>query len=180
MFKLPELQYKYDSLEPFIDAQTMEIHHTKHHQTYVDKLNSIVDANPSLKDKKLEELCLIPETNNMAGGHYNHSFFWETIGPHTEDKIPDEILKFKDEFNDKAAKLFGSGWVWIVAKDKKLEVIATPLQDSPIVTGFSPVLGIDLWEHAYYLKFQNRRAEYIEAFWNIINVQKVTSVLSLI
>lgn len=173
MFTLPKLQYEYNALEPYIDAKTMEIHHTKHHQGYIDKLNAIVELNPDFKNKKLEELCLIPETKNMAGGHFNHTFFWEIIGPANSDQVPEEISKYKDEFNDKASKLFGSGWVWIVEKDKKIEVLATQLQDVPMATGYNPILTIDLWEHAYYLKYQNRRTEYIEAFWNIVNWQKV-------
>lgn len=177
MFTLPKLQYEYNALEPHIDAKTMEIHFTKHHQTYVDKLNALVDANPELKDKTIEELCLIPETKNMAGGHYNHSFFWETIGPVTNQEIPEVFLNLKDEFNDKAVKLFGSGWVWIAKKDNEVKVIVTPLQDSVLTVNALPILGIDLWEHAYYLKYQNRRAEYIDAFWNIINWQKVTENL---
>ena len=175
MFKLPELQYKYDSLERFIDAKTMEIHHTKHHQTYVDKLNALIEANINLKDKTLEELCLTPETKNMAGGHYNHTFFWEVIAPPSKIEVPDFFLNFKDEFSDKASKLFGSGWVWFVAnKDKKPEVVTTANQDSPLTVGATPILGIDLWEHSYYLKYQNRRAEYIDAFWNVVNWAKVS------
>jgi len=178
MFTLPKLQYKYDALEPYIDAKTMEIHHTKHHQTYIDKLNTLVDANPELNSKTLEELCLISETKNMAGGHLNHSFFWEIIGPAPVEnsvvKPLEEILKFKDEFNDKASKLFGSGWVWIAKQDNEIKVISTPLQDSVLTVNALPILGIDLWEHAYYLKYQNRRAEYIDAFWNVINWEKVT------
>ncbi len=173
MFTLPKLHYEYDALEPFIDAKTMEIHHTKHHQTYVDKLNAIIEKNPELKNKTLEELVLLLETKNMAGGHYNHSFFWETIGPKSSTEMSKAFIVFKDEFTEKATNLFGSGWVWLAKKDNELKVIATPLQDSPLVTGFTPILGIDLWEHSYYLSYQNRRAEYIEAFWNIVNWEKV-------
>ena len=179
MFVLPKLNYSYDSLEPFIDAKTMEIHHTKHHQTYVDKLNAIVEANSNLEDKTLEELCLLPEIKNMAGGHYNHAFFWQIIGPVQSDiSVPIGISSLKEEFNQKALTLFGSGWTWIVKNQNKLEVITTPNQDSPLITGCIPILGIDLWEHAYYLKYQNRRAEYIEAFWNVVNWQKVISLLN--
>ncbi len=174
MFKLPEFKYKYDALEPFIDAQTMEIHYTKHHQTYVDKLNALVVANPDLKNKTLEELCLLSETKNMAGGHSNHTFFWETLSSPTGEITTSLFEPFKEEFTNKALGLFGSGWVWLANKDGKNEVIATPLQDSPLVTGYTPILGIDLWEHAYYIKFQNRRAEYIEAFWNIVNWKVVS------
>jgi Fe-Mn family superoxide dismutase len=173
MFTLPELQYGYDALEPFIDTKTMEIHHTKHHQTYVDKLNAIISTNPELLDKKLEDLCLISDTKNMAGGHYNHSFFWKIIGTQLGNEVPEVIAKYKDEFNDKAMKLFGSGWVWLAKKDEKIEVITTPLQDSPLVTGYTPIIGIDLWEHAYYLKYQNRRNEYIESFWKVVNWNNV-------
>ena len=175
MFTLPKLDYSYDALEPFIDALTMEIHHTKHHQTYVDKLNAIVEKNPELQNKTLDELCLIPETKNMAGGHANHSFFWKTIGSATDTKMPQEFEKYKEEFTQKSLGLFGSGWVWIAKENEALKVITTPLQDSPLTVHCTPILGIDLWEHAYYIKFQNRRAEYIEAFWNIVNWQQVSA-----
>lgn len=178
MFTLPKLSYSYDALEPFIDAKTMEIHHTKHHQTYVDKLNAIIESNPELKNKTLEELVVLSETKNMAGGHFNHTFFWETIGPKNESLVPESINAIKDEFNAKALALFGSGWTWIVKNDDSLEVIQTPLQDSPTLSNKIPVLGIDLWEHAYYLKYQNRRAEYIDAFWNVINWDVVNKKLN--
>lgn len=173
MFTLPKLHFSYDSLEPFIDAKTMEIHHTKHHQTYIDKLNTILENNPELKNKNLEELVLVPETKNMAGGHFNHSFFWESLIPAKDLKISEKFAPFKEEFTNKSLGLFGSGWVWLAKKEGKVEVIATPLQDSPMVTGYTPILGIDLWEHAYYLKYQNRRAEYIESFWNVVNWEKI-------
>lgn len=175
MFTLPKLQYEYDALEPFIDTKTMEIHHTKHHQAYVDKLNLLVDTNPDFKNKTLEELCVIQETKNMAGGHYNHTFFWKTLLPNHNHSlnISNKFLPFKDEFINKATGLFGSGWVWLAKKDEKIEIIATPLQDAPLVTGYIPIIGIDLWEHAYYLKYQNRRSEYIEAFLNVINWENV-------
>lgn len=170
MFTLPKLDYSYDALEPFIDTKTMEIHHTKHHQTYVDNLNKIISENNELKEKTLEQLVLLPETKNMAGGHFNHSLWWQIIGPPTESKIPDEILKFKDEFSDKALKLFGSGWVWL-GKDESgnLKVIKTPLQDSPLNYKLKPILGIDLWEHAYYIQYKWNRAEYIQNWWNVVN-----------
>ena len=144
MFTLPKLDYTYDGLEPFFDAQTMEIHHIKHHQTYVDRLNAILEENTDLKDKSLEELCLDPRTKNMAGGHYNHSFWWKIIGPKTNSETPQAIFNLKTEFNDKAAKLFGSGWVWIVKDKEELKVIQTPLQESPLTVDYSPVVGIDL------------------------------------
>lgn len=177
MFTLPKLKYSYGALEPFIDAQTMETHHTKHHQTYVDKLNAIIEKSPELGGKSLEELVKLPETKNMAGGHFNHSFFWETIGPTTGEKSSVKFGPFKEEFTAKATALFGSGWVWLAKKDGKLEVIQTSLQDSPIINGYTPILGIDLWEHAYYLKYQNRRPEYIEAFYNVVNWPKVDAKL---
>lgn len=172
-FTLPQLDYSYDALEPFIDAKTMEIHHTKHHQTYVDKLNALVSANSNLQNKSLEELCADPITKNMAGGHYNHSLFWKMIGVPKNEKIPDVIAKFRDEFDQKALALFGSGWVWLAKEGNDIKVIQTPLQDAPINFGVTPILGIDLWEHAYYLKYQNRRAEYIEAFWKVVNMEEV-------
>lgn len=171
-FDLPQLQYKYDALEPYFDEKTMEIHHTKHHQTYVDKLNETISQTPGLKNKKLEELVLLPETKNMAGGHYNHSFWWEQFSENINQQIPEIILSKKEEFTNHALKLFGSGWVWLVKNNDELSVVDLPLQDAPIKFG-TPILGIDLWEHAYYLKYQNRRAEYLEAFWKVINFQKV-------
>jgi Fe-Mn family superoxide dismutase len=169
MFTLPKLDYNYNALEPFIDGATMEIHHTKHHQAYIDKLNAIIKNNSELENKSLEELAMLPESKNMAGGHLNHSFWWKLIAPYNGSEITEIVKGLKEEFNTKSLSLFGSGWVWIAKKDDKLEVISTPLQDSPIVTGFVPIMGIDLWEHSYYLKYQNRRADYVEAFWNIIN-----------
>lgn len=177
MFTLPKLPYKYDALEPYIDAKTMEIHHTKHHQTYVDKLNGIVEANSDFKDKKLEELVLLPETKNMAGGHYNHSFLWEILTPPSDQQGSSAFEVYKDQFIDKSLKLFGSGWVWLAKKDEKIEVIATPLQDSPLVYGYTPILGIDLWEHAYYIKHMWNRAEYINDFLKVVNWQKVNENL---
>lgn len=173
MFTLPKLSYKYDALEPYLDAKTMEIHHTKHHQTYVDKLNAILEKTPDIKDKPLEELVLLPDTKNMAGGHYNHSFFWESLAPATDGKMPSQLMELRDQFIDKALGLFGSGWVWFAKKEGNIEVIATPLQDSPLVTGYTPILGIDLWEHAYYIKHMWNRAEYINDFWNVVNWEKV-------
>ncbi|GIU68158.1 MAG: hypothetical protein KatS3mg001_008 [Candidatus Pacearchaeota archaeon] len=188
MFTLPNLPYVYSALEPFIDAKTMEIHHTKHHQAYIDKLNKALEKYPELQKKSAEELIKnlesIPEdirtaVRNNAGGHINHSFFWLILkkGIKPEGEIIEAIKrtfgsfeKFQEEFNTKSVNLFGSGWCWLVLnKDKKLEVITTPNQDSPIMLGKKPILGIDLWEHAYYLKYQNRRSEYVNAFWNVIN-----------
>tara|TARA_B100000579_G_scaffold438051_1_gene471540 strand:- start:60609 stop:61211 length:603 start_codon:yes stop_codon:yes gene_type:complete len=197
-YELPQLQYSYDALEPYIDAKTMEIHHSKHHQTYITNLNKALDSYPELFEKSLEDLLSnldqIPESIRMAvrnggGGHYNHSLFWETIGPKTDNPISENMSKlisdsfgnfdsFKDEFTDKATKQFGSGWGWL-AQDKsgKLVTLSTPNQDTPLSSGLNPILGIDVWEHAYYLNYQNKRPEYIKAFWEIINWEAVESKL---
>lgn len=195
MFTLPKLPYEYSALEPHFDAQTMELHHTKHHQTYVDKLNAALEKAPEWADKSIEvilcNLDKVPEevrgaVRNHGGGHYNHSMFWESL---TSDRqqvtgnIQSQIVKdfgsfeaFVEQFNAAATNQFGSGWAWLVAtKDKTLKIMATPNQDNPIMTDMTlnPLLGLDVWEHAYYLKYQNRRPEYIQAFWNVINWQKV-------
>jgi Fe-Mn family superoxide dismutase len=190
-YTLPELGYSFDALEPFIDARTMEIHYTKHHQGYVDKLNKAVSSHPEFADKSPEELLMnlnsIPEdirtaVRNNGGGHVNHSFFWPILkkGVSPAGEIIQEINlkwgsfdKFKEEFSNAAATLFGSGWAWLVINNGRLEIIQTRNQDSPISQGMIPILGVDVWEHAYYLKYQNRRAEYIDAFWNVINWKKV-------
>ena len=190
---LPDLNYDYSSLEPHIDAKTMEIHHTKHHQTYVTNLNKALDQHPDLYDKSLEFLLLnlseIPEdirgaVRNHGGGHHNHSLFWRVIGPNTSQPS-DELLKrlikdfgsfdeFKSEFNDKSTKQFGSGWGWLCEdRSGKLITTSTANQDSPISSGLKPILGIDVWEHAYYLNYQNRRPDYISSFWNIVNWEEV-------
>ncbi len=192
MFNLPKLPYAYDSLEPFIDAKTMEIHHTKHHQAYVDKLNKALEKYPKLQKNSAEDLIknldVIPEdirtaVRNHGGGHVNHSFFWQILKKGIEPK--GEILKainkkfkgidkFKELFKDTATTLFGSGWVWLVLDSKGgLEIIKTPNQDNPISNGMIPILGIDVWEHAYYLRYQNRRPEYVDAFFNVINWDRV-------
>ncbi len=190
-FEIPKLKYEYNSLEPFIDEQTMKIHHDKHHQAYADKLNAALEKHPELKIKNAEELLKnldkIPEdiktvVKNQGGGYVNHSFFWSVLRKNVElnGKIKDAIEKnfgsfdkFKEEFTNASVKLFGSGWVWLVLNKGKLEIISTANQDSPISEGKIPLLVIDLWEHAYYLKYQNRRAEYIENFFNVINWKKV-------
>ena len=197
-FELPKLQYSYDALEPYIDAKTMEIHYSKHHQTYITNLNKALESYPELFEKSLEDLLAnldqIPESirvavRNGGGGHYNHTLFWQIIGPKSDSK-PSENMNsliadsfesfdnFKSEFNEKATKQFGSGWGWLCQdKSGKLVTLSTPNQDTPISSGLNPVLGIDVWEHAYYLNYQNKRPDYINAFWEIINWEAVESNL---
>lgn len=167
MFTLPELPYAYNALEPFIDEETMRIHHTKHHQTYIDNLNKLNAENLNLEEllKSSDQKIL-----NNAGGHYNHSFFWQIMSPKNDHEPVKEVVDLKDEFTQAALSRFGSGWAWIVAHEGKLKVVSTPNQDVPIG---SPVLALDVWEHSYYLKYNNRRAEYIDAWWNIVNWQQV-------
>jgi len=191
MHKLPDLEYEYNSLEPYIDEKTMRIHHTKHHQTYVDKLNAALEKHPELQNIKVEELIKdlskIPEdirtiVKNHGGGHLNHSFFWPLLKK--DIKISNEFLKiiekdfgsfdkFKEEFSKSANSLFGSGWCWIVINNNKLEIMNTSNQDNPISQGKIPILGIDLWEHGYYILYNWKRADYIEAFYNVINWEQV-------
>jgi len=188
---LPELGYAYDALEPYIDAKTMEIHHTKHHAAYIKKLNEALENYDKLKSKKVEELLKnlnsVPETirtavRNHGGGHANHSFFWQLLKKDVKfsGKIADAVNsqfesfdKFKEKFGAVAVSVFGSGWAWLAVNNGKLEIITTPNQDSPLSQGKQPVLGLDVWEHAYYLKYQNRRQEYIDSFFNVINWKKV-------
>jgi len=189
---LPKLPYSYDALEPFIDAKTMEIHYTKHHQTYVDKLNAALEKYPKLQKKTPEELISnlndIPEeirtaVRNHGGGHWNHSLFWQLLAKDVKlngaiakaiDKTFGSFDKFKEQLSSAALNRFGSGWAWlVVSKEEKLEIVSTGNQDSPLSEGKIPILGIDVWEHAYYLKYQNKRADYISAFFNIINWKKV-------
>lgn len=192
--QLPELPYAYDALEPYFDARTMEIHHTKHHQTYVDKLNAAIKGQEALQGKSAEDLLKnlesVPESirtavRNHGGGHANHSFWWPMLkkdvafgGP-----IADAVNKqfggfdsFKEKFSNTAALLFGSGWTWLVVNQGQLEMVATPNQDNPVSLGKTPVMGIDVWEHAYYLKYQNRRPEYIDAFFNVVNWNRVNDI----
>lgn len=188
-YELPKLPYTYDALEPNFDKETMEIHYTKHHNTYVTKLNEAVAGHPELASKSAEELVTnldsVPEdirgaVRNHGGGHANHTLFWSILSPNGGG-APTGNLKaaiesefgtfdeFKEKFNAAAAARFGSGWAWLVDNDGKLEIVSTANQDSPLSDGKTPVLGLDVWEHAYYLKFQNRRPEYIDTFWNVIN-----------
>lgn len=174
MFVLPDLPYDYSALEPFIDTETMHIHHDKHHATYVDNLNKLTGG-----DGKLEDLINSPDQKikNMAGGVLNHNFFWEIMAPPKGDKPLDQILALKEQFDAAALGHFGSGWAWIVKNDSGLEVMTSGNQDSPISVGKIPVLGIDVWEHAYYLKYKNARAEYIKNWWSVVNWKKVGELI---
>ncbi|WP_339786512.1 superoxide dismutase [Paenibacillus sp. FSL R7-0313] len=193
-FQLPALPYANDALEPHIDAKTMEIHHDRHHNTYVTNLNAALESTPELQEKSLEDLIAnldsVPEgirtaVRNNGGGHANHSLFWEIIGPNGGGAPTGDIAaaidselggfdKFKEDFAKAATTRFGSGWAWlVVGKDGKLSITSTPNQDSPLFEGLTPVLGLDVWEHAYYLNYQNKRPDYIAAFWNVINWDEV-------
>jgi len=194
-FELPKLAYAYDALEPYIDARTMEIHHSKHHNTYVTNLNAAVEKTPELAGKSLvallSDLNAVPEgvrtaIRNHGGGTYNHNIYWEIMGPKAGGAPKGELAKaidssftsfdaFKAEFEKAATTRFGSGWAWLVKKGSGLAVVSTANQDNPISDGQTPLLCIDVWEHAYYLKYQNRRPEYITAFWNVINWDAVAA-----
>lgn len=191
-FELPKLPYAYDALEPHIDARTMEIHHSKHHNAYVTNLNTAI-AGTDLEGKSIEELMKNLDMNNMAvrnngGGHYNHTLFWEIMSPNGGGLPTGELAAaidaafgsfdaFKAEFSKAGSTRFGSGWAWLCVKDGKLEVCSTPNQDNPLMPGVAcggqPILGMDVWEHAYYLNYQNRRPDYMEAFFNIIHWEEV-------
>ncbi|HLC87347.1 MAG TPA: superoxide dismutase [Candidatus Nanoarchaeia archaeon] len=194
-YTLPKMPYAYNSLEPEIDEKTMIIHHTKHHQTYIDKLNKALEKYPELQEKPVEELIKNIENiseeiktavQNNGGGHLNHTFFWSVLKKGTSPagkEILAEINKkfrnfenFKQEFSEKAANLFGSGWTWLVLKNNQLEIMNTSGHENPVQKGAVPLLVIDVWEHAYYLKYQNRRVEYIGNFFNIINWNKVNEI----
>ena len=192
-YSLPQLPYAYDALEPHIDKETMNIHHTKHHNTYVTNLNNALEGNEELLSKTVEELVsnldAVPEAartavRNNGGGHANHSLFWEVISPNGGDQPTGDLaaaidskfgsfVNFKEEFSKAATTRFGSGWAWLVVNNGELEVTSTPNQDNPLMEGKTPVLGLDVWEHAYYLNYQNRRPEYISAFFNVINWDEV-------
>ncbi|HSE83773.1 MAG TPA: superoxide dismutase [Thermodesulfobacteriota bacterium] len=192
--ELPKLPYNYDALEPHIDARTMEIHYTKHHQGYVNNLNSALEKHPELQKKSVEDLLSnlnsIPEdirtaVRNNGGGHFNHSLFWPLMSPKgggepkgdlagAIDSAFGSFASFKEQFSKAAAGRFGSGWAWLCIDDSgKLLITSTPNQDNPVSEGLRPVLGLDVWEHAYYLKYQNRRADYISAWWNVVNWDQV-------
>lgn len=205
-YELPSLGYPYDALEPHFDARTMEIHHTKHHQTYVDKLNGAIGGDTALEGKSVEELISdlssVPDSirgavRNHGGGHANHSFFWKIISSNgggapvgslasAIDSAFGSFEDLKSEFATASANRFGSGWGWLVAKaDKSLAVTSTPNQDSPLMSGVAdivgtPIVGLDVWEHAYYLNYQNRRPDYINAFWNIVDWERAEAIYSAI
>jgi Fe-Mn family superoxide dismutase len=192
-FTLPALPYAYTALEPHIDAKTMEIHHTKHHQAYINNANKALEAHAGLQSKSVEELIsnlsAVPEEirtviRNNAGGHYNHSLFWTVMGPNAGGEptgaLADAIngafesfAKFKEKFAAAGAGRFGSGWAWLSFDKGKLVVESSPNQDSPLMEGRTPLLGLDVWEHAYYLNYQNRRPDYITAFWSVVNWAEV-------
>ena len=195
-FELPKLPYAYDALEPHIDARTMDIHYNKHHQTYVNNLNAAIEKHPELGGKSVEELVAdlsaVPEdirtaVRNNGGGHLNHSLFWPMMAPNAGgspsgdlaaaiDKAFGNLDNFKGEFAKAATGRFGSGWAWLVVdKGGNLAVTSTPNQDNPISEGLSPILGLDVWEHAYYLNYQNRRPDYITAWWNVVNWEQAAS-----
>ena len=197
--ELPDLSYSYDALEPDIDARTMEIHHSKHHQGYVNNLNAALEKHPELMEKSVEELVAdlssVPNdirtaVRNNGGGHANHTLFWTCMGPDgggdPSGELADAINgtfgsldNFKDEFSKAAATRFGSGWAWLcVDGSGNLVVTSTPNQDNPVSEGLTPILGLDVWEHAYYLNYQNRRPDYIKAWWNVVNWNQVSENLS--
>ena len=192
-FELPKLSYAVDALEPYIDAQTMTIHHDKHHQAYVTNLNGAIEKHPELAGKSIEDLlkdlAAVPEdvrmvVRNHGGGTWNHSMFWEIMAPNAGGAPKGDLAKaidaafgsfdaFKGEFEKAANGRFGSGWAWLVKKGSGLAVVSTPNQDNPMSEGMTPVMGIDVWEHAYYLKYQNRRAEYVTNWWNVVDWEAV-------
>jgi len=196
-YTLPNLPYAYNALEPTIDTKTMEIHHTKHHQAYITNLNAAIEKYPQFADKTVEELLADFDTlpaeiqaavRNHGGGHANHSLFWTILSPEKQsctgmikEKIEEEFGsfdEFKAQFTQSAMTRFGSGWAWLVlTSDYKLEVMSTPNQDSPLIEGKTPLLGLDVWEHAYYLNYQNKRPDYVESFFDIINWEQVNFLL---
>lgn len=196
VFKLPELGYSYDSLEPHIDRETMETHYTKHHQAYTDNLNKALEGHDEYKDMDIEELLKsldsLPDSiktavRNNGGGYYNHKIFWEIMSPHAGGVPEGEVAKridedlggfdkFKEDFKKAALGRFGSGWAWVVLNDGKLEIVDTANQDNPISKGKKPLFGIDVWEHAYYLKYKNKRADYIDKWWNVVDWKKINEI----
>ena len=199
-FELPQLPYAYDALEPHIDKETMNIHHTKHHNAYVTNLNNALQGQDALLSKSVEEvisnLDAVPEAartavRNNGGGHANHTLFWQILSPNGGGEPTGELASainekfgsfesFKEEFGKAAATRFGSGWAWLAVNNGALEVTSTPNQDSPLMEGKTPILGLDVWEHAYYLKYQNRRPDYISSFWNVVNWDEVSKRYSAV
>jgi superoxide dismutase, Fe-Mn family len=193
MYELPKLPYAFDALEPHIDARTMEIHHGKHHATYVNTLNGAIEKHPDLASKSVEDLLRgidqVPEdirtvVRNHGGGHANHSLFWQVMGPDGGGPPTGALAEalasafgsfesFKEKLTDAATKRFGSGWGWLTVSGGKLEVSSSANQDSPLMEGKTPLLGVDVWEHAYYLNYQNRRPDYLKAWWNVVNWAEV-------
>ncbi len=196
--EVPALPYAYEALEPYIDSQTMHLHHDKHHQAYVDNFKAALEKAPELKDKTPEDILrniqAVPEgvraaVQNNGGGHVNHSMFWAIMAPNAGgaptgaigDAIKNtfgDFAQFQEKFNDAGVKRFGSGWAWLVQGKGGLEIISTANQDSPLMQGLYPIMGNDVWEHAYYLKYQNRRAEYLKAWWNVVNWNEVNKRLA--
>ncbi|EOD6232949.1 superoxide dismutase [Enterococcus hirae] len=197
-YTLPDLPYAFDALEPYIDEETMHLHHDKHHNTYVTNLNAAIEKHPELGEKTIEELLsdmdAVPTdiktaVRNNGGGHANHSFFWKIMAPNAGgeptgaikeaiDETFGDFATFKEEFKKAAAGRFGSGWAWLVMENGKLAITSTANQDSPLMEVKTPILGLDVWEHAYYLKYKNVRPDYIEAFWNVVNWEEVNNRLS--
>lgn len=199
MFTLPDLPYEYDGLAPFISADIQHLHHSAHHATYVKNLNAALEKFPDWQSKSIEEIIIsldkLPEeikkvVRNNGGGHYNHSMFWQMMAP-KKDQAPSGTLKdliehafgevdtFKDQFSEAATKIFGSGWQWLVFKEGEVSLVSTPNQDSPLTEGLTPLLGLDVWEHAYYLQYYNKRPDYIKAWWNVVNWDDVARRLDL-
>lgn len=195
-FLLPELKYSYDALEPHIDQLTMETHHSKHHQTYVDNLNKALEGHEKFQEMKIEDILRslddLPENiktavRNNGGGHYNHTLFWGMMSPNGGGKPEGELGKkideelggfdkLKEDFKKAALGQFGSGWAWLVLDNGKLAILSTPNQDNPISQGKIPLLGVDVWEHAYYLKYKNKRADYIDSWWNVVDWNKIEEI----
>jgi Fe-Mn family superoxide dismutase len=197
-FQLVPLPYAYDALEPYIDTMTMQIHHDKHHAAYVNNLNAAIDKHPEMSDKSVEELLsnlnAVPEdirtaVRNHGGGTLNHNIYWEIMAPKAGGEPGGKLAQaindafgsfanFRTEFEKSAGARFGSGWAWLVKKGDQLSIVSTANQDSPLSDGLTPLLGVDVWEHAYYLKYQNRRAEYVSAWWNVVNWDAVAKRFS--
>ncbi len=200
MFTLPNLPYEYDALAPFISSDIQHLHHSKHHQTYVDKLNAALEKYPDWQNKSIEDIVTsidkLPEdiktaVRNNGGGHYNHSMFWEMMAPNKGqepsgtllDRLQQsfgDIKTFKEQFTTGATSVFGSGWQWLVWDDGEMKMMSTPNQDSPLTQGKIPLLGLDVWEHAYYLQYYNKRPDYVDAWWNIVNWDDVARRLDLV